>query len=251
MELFSEYLKKDHMLSRIDARVKLLVTLIILIMVVSYNGFAFQLLVTLFCIFLCIRMQIPLRVFVLRFSEPLFIATVLVLLKLFFSGQDILFSINLIGIKVVGYRDGFMEGLRISTRIIGAVSLLATLGFATSFTEFIAALSWLRIPKPFIELLMFTYRYIFVLLEDANIIYNAQKNRLGYSGMRRGLKSFGTLSGELTLRAFEHSQQTAIAMTQRGYTGEMPVTLNGPFNMAEVVIALIVIVTMGVLWKMP
>jgi cobalt/nickel transport system permease protein len=249
MQLFSESFRKEHMLSKIDARVKLIVTLALLAMVLSSEGIFFPLFIASLCLFLCLRMRVPLPVMRIRFSEPLFIAAVLLLLKFFFSGEDVFFSINIIGIKVVGHKDGLMEGLRISSRIIGAVSLIAVIGFATPFTEFIAGLSWLRIPRQFVELLMLTYRYIFVLLEDANVIYNAQKNRLGYSGIRRGLSSFGTLSGELTLRAFDHSQKTALAMAQRGYTGEIPIALNTPFKIVEVIMAILVIATIGALWK--
>ena len=183
MEPFTSYVNKDHLLSSVDARVKLFVALIVLIMILSYRGFAFPALVTLVCLFLCFRMRIPLRALVLRFSEPLFIAVVVVILKLFFSGDEPLFSLNIFGAELVGHKDGLIEGLLIGNRIIGAVSVVAALVFATPFTEFMAGLSWFRVPKGFIEILMFAYRYIFMLFEDALVIYQAQKNRLGYSSI--------------------------------------------------------------------
>lgn len=238
------------MLAEVDARVKLLAALTILIMVLSYKGFAFPMLITLFCLFLSIRMRVPLRVLVLRFSEPLFIAAVILLLKIFFSGNNALFSANIMGLKVVGHRDGFMEGLQIGCRIMGAVSIVAALGFATPFNEFMAGLSWFRVPKGFIEILMFAYRSIFVLFEDALVIYTAQKNRLGYSSIKRGLNSFGVLAGSLTLKAFENSQNTTVAMVQRGYDGTMPMLDHRPFKYSEVAVSFLFIITAGVLWKM-
>lgn len=250
MEVFSEYFGKDHILSKIDCRIKLIIVLALLIMVLSDKGICFPLLISSLCLFLCLRMRVPLGIILLRFSQPLSIASIVLLLKLFFLGNDLLFSINILGFEIGGYKDGLVEGLRISTRIIGAVSLLVTLGFAAPFTEFIASLSWFKIPRQFVELLMLTYRYIFVLLEDATVIYNAQKNRLGYSGIKRGLSSFGTLSGALMLRALEHSQKTSLAMVQRGYTGDIPLVGHGPFKPGEITIALFIIVIMGVIWKM-
>ena len=248
MELFSECFKKDHILSKIDARIKLLVALTILAMVLSYKGFALPLLVTSICLFLCIKMKIPLRVFMLRFSEPVFIASIILLLKLLFSGNDVMFSANIIGFKISGYKDGLVDGLMIASRILGAVSIVAVMGFSTPFTEFMAGLSWFRVPKGLIEILMFAYRYIFVLLEAALVIYNAQKNRLGYSSMRRGLNSFGVLSGSLILKAFEHSQNTTVAMVQRGYDGTMPLLKQKPFRLAEVSLSILVIAVMGIIW---
>lgn len=254
MELFSEYFKKDHILSRIDARVKLLVALTILIMVLSYKGFVLPALVTLFCLFLCITMKVPLRVFMLRFSEPVFIASIILFLKLFFSGKDVLFSISLPTshfslFTLTGYKDGLMDGLMIAIRILGAVSIVAVMGLSTPFTEFIAGLSWLRVPKGFIEVLMFAYRYIFVLFEDAMVIYNAQKNRLGYSNIRRGLGSFSALAGSLILKAFEHSHNITTAMIQRGYDGNMPMLKHKPFKLSEVVVSVLFITVMGFVWK--
>jgi cobalt/nickel transport system permease protein len=249
MELFSEYFKKDHFLSRVDARIKLLVSLAILAMVLSYKGFVLPLLVTILCLFLCMRMKIPLRVFALRFSEPLFIAAVVLFLKFFFSGKDPLFSIHLAGIEIIGRRDGLVEGLLIGSRIIGAVSVVAVMGFATPFTELMAALSWLRVPKGFIEILMFAYRSIFVLLEDAMVIYSAQKNRLGYSTVRRGLSSFGVLAGSLTLKAFDHSHNTTVAMVQRGYDGNMPLLKHKPFQYPDIIVSIICVGVLGIVWK--
>ncbi len=249
MELFSEYFKKDYILSRIDARVKLLVALTILIMVLSDKGFTLPLLVTLLCLFFCIKMRIPLRVFLLRFSEPIFMATIVLILKFFFSGNDVMFSVNIIGIKLCGHKDGLMDGLMIVSRILGAVSIVAIMGFCTPFTEFIAGLSWLKVPKSFIEILMFAYRYIFVLLEDATVIYNAQKNRLGYSNMRRGLSSFGILTGSLILKAFEHSHNITTAMVQRGYDGKLPILKHKPFKPSEIMVAVVAIIVMGLVWR--
>jgi cobalt/nickel transport system permease protein len=255
MEIFSEYFKKDHILSKIDTRVKLLVSLAILIMVLSYKGFTLPVLITSLCLLLSISMRVPLKIFLLRLSEPLFIALVIVLLKFFFSGKDILFSIPLPSsdysiVTLTGYKDGLMEGLMIASRILGAVSIVNLISFSTPFTELIAGLSWFRVPKSFIEILMFAYRYIFVLFEDAMVIYNAQKNRLGYCTIKRGLSSFGQLTGSLILKAFDHSQAITLSMMQRGYDGNMPTLKHKPFKQGEVVTSVLIIIAVGILWRM-
>src|SRR5574341_2055786 len=249
MEIFSEQLKKRHFLATIDARVKILVALALLAMVLSYRGFVFPVVTAVLCLFFCIKMKVPLRLFILRFSEPLFIAAVVLFLKLFFSGKETLFSIHIFGMDIVGRRDGLMEGLMIGGRIIGAVSIVALVGFSTPFTELMVGLSWLRVTKGFIEILMFAYRYIFVLLEDANVIYNAQKNRLGYSSIRRGLSSFGVLAGSLALKAFDHSHNTTVAMVQRGYDGNMPLLKHKSFKLSEVAASVVFTAGMGLLWN--
>lgn len=250
MGIFSEQIRKEHFLSKADARVKIISSLILLIMVLSYKGILFPLFMFASGMGLCYKMKIPLKNFLLRFSEPLFIIFIVVLLKFLFSGKEVLFSFNLFGATISGHFDGLMEGTRIACRIMGAVSVVAALGFSTPFNEFMAGLSWMRVPQGFIEVSMFAYRYIFMLFEDAMVIYHAQKNRLGYSNLRRGLSSFGVLAGSLTLKAFEHSQNTTVAMVQRGYDGNMPVLKHKPFKPAEVFVSVFIIGIMGFVWKM-
>lgn len=248
MDIFSEHFKKEHFLLKIDARIKLIVTVALLVMVLSYKGILFPLVIASISVMVCIGMRIPLRIMLLRFSQPMFIALVVLLLKFFFSGEEVMFSINLLGMEISGHKDGLMEGLRITSRIIGGVSLVVALGFATPFIEFVAALSWLKVPKAFIEIMMFAYRYLFMFLEDANTIYSAQKNRLGYAGIRKGMNSFGVLTGSLVLRGFEQSQKTADAMMQRGYTGDMPLLKGEPLRVAELVVALFIVLSGGAIW---
>lgn len=238
----------DHPLSRLDARVKLLAVLALLVMVLSYRGFAFPLLTAGLCGGLCLSLGVRLKVLALRFAEPLFIAVVVLLLKLFFTGRVELFSFHILGMLIVGHQDGLREGLLITSRIGGAVTLVALLGFATPFTELMGALSWLQVPRGFIEVALFAWRYLFVLFEDAQVVYSAQKNRLGYAGYRQGLRSFGTLAGALVIKAFDNSQTVTTAMVQRGYDGTMPMLKHKPFRAAEVAASFLFVAVMGFLW---
>lgn len=239
----------DHPLTRLDARVKLLCALALLVMVISGDGFVFPLLIAAASLGLCLGLGVRPRLLAVRFAEPLFIAVMVLFLKLFFSGHEPLFSLHFPGAELVGHRDGLREGLLIASRIGGAVSLVALLGFSTSFTDLMAALAWLRAPRGFIEVALFAWRYLFVLLDDAQVVYAAQKNRLGYAGCRRGLRSFGTLAGALVIKAFDNSQTVTTAMVQRGYDGTMPLLRHKPFRVAEVLVSFTVVVVMGVMWQ--
>jgi len=139
--------------------------------------------------------------------------------------------------------------MQIAARIVGAVSVVALVGFSTSFTETMAALAWLRVPRGLIEVALFAWRYLFVLYEDAMVVYHAQRNRLGYAGYRRGLSSFGTLTGALVIKAFDNSQTITTAMVQRGYDGTLPLMRHKPFRLTEVAAALLVVAGLGVLWR--
>lgn len=239
----------SHPLAGLDARVKLLTALALLVMVVSHRGVFFPLLAACLGVGLCLFIGVRPRLLLLRFAEPLLLAVMVLLLKSLFSGGDQLWSTSAMGVELALHRDGLLEGCRIAARIVGAVSLVAAVGFSTPFTELLAALAWLRVPRGLIEVTVFAWRYLFVLADDAQVIHAAQRNRLGYVGYRRGLRSFGTLAGALVIKAFDSSQAMTTAMVQRGYDGRLPLLQHRPFRPVEIVPAVAMVTLMGALWR--
>ncbi len=240
--------KADHPLARLDPRIKLISFVSLLVMVIGSRGSGFPLFIAAVSLALCLTLGVRPRLLLARFAEPLFIAATLMILKLFLSGHVTLFSMHILGLELTGHRDGLMDGLFIAARIGGAVSLTALLGLSTSFTDLMGALSWLRVPACFIEITLFAWRYIFLLFDDAQVVYAAQKNRLGYAGILRGMRSFGTLAGALVIKAFDNSQSVSVAMTQRGYDGSMPQLRHKPLDYREAACALLLLLCMGIIW---
>ena len=154
MEVFSENFKKQHLLTNVDARLKFIVAIAVLKMVISYKGFIFPLVIVLLSIGMCLKMRVPFKIFALRLAEPLVIVSMLVALKFLFTGKEVLFSFSLAGLSIIGHKDGLIDGLMIAIRILGAVSIVVVLGFSTPFAELMAGLSWMRVPKGFVEILM-------------------------------------------------------------------------------------------------
>lgn len=238
----------SHPLTLLDARIKILAALALLVMVISYRGLVFPLLVAGLSCAICLTLGVRPRLLLLRFAEPLLLALLVLLLKTFFSGQAMLWSGTILGLEFVCHADGLQEGLRIASRIIGAVSVVAAVGFATPFTEVMGALAWMRLPRGLIEVMVFAWRYLFLLFDDAQVIHASQRNRLGYAGFRRGLRSFGTLTGALVIKAFDSSQTMTVAMVQRGYDGTLPIFRHKPFRVGELLGALSMVSLFGWVW---
>ncbi len=238
----------NRLLARLDPRVKLLSTMALLVMVISCRSFGFPLFMAALSLSLALLAGVRPKSLMARFAEPLFVAVMVIILKLFSGSASPLFAWHLLGLTLTGHWDGLMAGLLIASRIAGAVSLVALLGFTTIFTDLMGALAWLRVPRAFIEVLLFAWRYLFLLFDDAQVIYAAQKNRLGYAGVMRGMRSFGTLTGALVIKAFDNSQAVTCAMTQRGYDGTMPLLTQRPFKWKEVALSFFFLFCMGVIW---
>ena len=240
----------NHPLCSVDARVKLAVALSLLLMVVSSRGLLFPLLTAVICLCTCLSLRVRIRTLLTRFAEPLFIAAVVLVMKALGSGNTPLWALHLPFMDITFYQEGAVEGLRLATRIAGGVAVVASVGFATTFTELLAALSWFRVPREVTEVALFAWRYLFVLADDAQVIHSAQKNRLGYVGVRRSFRSFGTLAGALVIKAFDASQTMTTSMVQRGYDGNMPLLRHSPFRKSEVIMSLLLIFGMGVIWRL-
>lgn len=240
----------NHPLCTVDARVKLVVALSLLLMVVSSRGLAFPLLTAVICLCTCLSLKVGLRTLLTRFAEPLFIAAVVLVMKALGTGHTPLWSLHLPFMEITCYREGLIEGVRLAVRITGGVAVVASVGFATTFTEILAALAWFRAPREVTEIALFAWRYLFVLADDAQVIHSAQKNRLGYVGIRRSFRSFGTLAGALVIKAFDASQTMTTSMVQRGYDGNMPLLCHKPFSRGELLPAAAIVTLMGILWTL-
>lgn len=218
----------------VDPRSRLMAAGLLLALVVSSHGSVFPWQVAAICLPVALIAGMPPRLLLLRMLHPLFIATVIVALKVFTGAGASVTLFRVGSLTLTGQTAGLHEGLLITSRIMGAVSVAVLLSQVMTFTETMAALAWLRVPRGLVDVAMFAWRALFMLYDDAGVVYTAQKNRLGYCGMRRGLKSFGAMAGMLVIRAFDSSQAMTIAMSQRGYDGSLPLLRGSRLDRVQV-----------------
>ena len=70
----------------------------------------------------------------------------------------------------------------------------------------------LHFPGLFIELMLLTYRFIFILMEGASAIMTAQKARLGNRDLKTSIQSFGQMASVVFVRALKQSDALYNAM---------------------------------------
>lgn len=201
-----------------DVRLKLLLLAGLLGLVLSHKGFIFPALVFALSASFILYLKVPPKKFLLRLSQPLLIAAVLVFIKSL-SGKVPVLELSLFGLDFSLYREGLLEGAKLAVRLLAAVGAVSALSFSASFPEILSGLASLRVPKSLIEVSLFAGRFLKSFSEEARNIHSAQKNRLGYSGVKRSMNSIGILAGSLIIRAFDQAQATSTAMLQRGYQG--------------------------------
>lgn len=201
-EVFSDYFAcKDNYLTRIDARIKMLFVFIGILIVVSSRQLHVPAIVFLLSLSFLLSIRIPLKVILLRMLAPLSMGLVIA------------------GMYFIFYKEAKLVGLLIMGKIAGCVSLVIFLSMTTSFNALLGACIWFRIPKTWVEVAAITYRYVFVLLEDAVTIRDAQRIRLGYVSLSKSVRSLAELAGSVFIRAYDQAISTSEAMRMRGYGG--------------------------------
>jgi len=205
-EIFSDHFaQRVNYLTEVDTRAKLLfVAAAIMIVLSSHNPYV-PLIVFFLSLALLFGIRIPPKIILFRLALPLGVAGTLFLLQIF----------------LYGISDGLESGCLMMARILGAVSLVIFLSMTTPVNKLLNAARWFKVPNTWVEIAMLSYRYSFVLLEDAVTIRNIQKVRLGYSSLGRSLKSFGELMGSAVIRAYDRSIAIYESMLLRGYNGSL------------------------------
>lgn len=121
-------------------------------------------------------------------------------------------------------------GFRLASLIVVkaiAIVLTSYAIFGTSqFAVSMKALQHLKCPSVFVQMLLFTYRYIFVFIEEMRRMDTAMKAR-GFVAKADlyTLKVLGNFVGTLIIRSFERTERIYKAMLSKGYRGEFH-TLN-------------------------
>ena len=222
-ELFSDiFAYRDNTLTRIDPRVKLVLAVLAILGVLLSTRFAFPPLVFAACLAGMLAIRMPAGLLLARFAAPFGIVLVVILLQSLLIGSTPLFSFSLFGWKTGVMREGALHGALLGTRVLGAVSVLLLLSSTTRAHQIFHALRWMGVPKGWVEVGMFMYRYVFMLMDQAGCVMDAQRVRLGYSGLGRSLSSSGLLAGTVIKVAMEQGIRTCEAMELRGYKGCMP-----------------------------
>ncbi len=89
----------------------------------------------------------------------------------------------------------------------------------TSIDALCAALRKLHLPSIFTTLLLLTYRYIGVMLNEVSIMSEAYKLRApGQKGVH--ISAWGSFLGQLLLRSMDRAQELYDSMVLRGFDGE-------------------------------
>ncbi|MDN5341096.1 cobalt ECF transporter T component CbiQ [Methanoculleus bourgensis] len=166
--------------------------------------------------------KIPARFYVKLLLVPVSFAAMSTAAILFVTGGGTVL-LEIPGLPLAVTADGANLALLLLARVFGGMCSLYFIALTTPMTEIFDLLRRLRVPAVLIDLAMLTYRFIFILIEEAGQIYRSQVMRLGYGKFRESVRSFGMLAGALFIRTWESGEALVLAMDARCYDGRLAI----------------------------
>lgn len=168
---------------------------------------------------------IPMDKYLKIFSIPLgFLMISILTILVSFAKEDVfLYGFKIFSIYI-GVTDlSIFNSINTVTRVMGSLSASLFLALTTPLTDIIRVLKKMHIPKIMIELLVLTYRFIFIFLDEAREIRLSQEIRFGYSDFKTSLNSVSLLIRSLFLKVMLKYEDMVIALDTKLYDGEFKI----------------------------
>jgi len=205
----------NQWVNRIHPLVKFFITILYIVLVVSFGKYDLEGLIgmTLYPIIMFTITDFSVKNALYRMRVVLPLVCVVGIFNPIFD-RNIIFTIGTLGIS------GGVVSM-VTLMLKGILTVLASylLVVSTSMEALCYALRKLHLPKTFVTQLLLIYRYIRVLMEEANRITQAYALRApGQKGIAYHV--WGPLLGQLLIRTLDRAQEIYDSMCLRGFDGE-------------------------------
>lgn len=210
---------QDSVVHSLDARVKFIAAVIFTAVVISLPRTSFAIL---FCytvgpFAVLVLGRIPLK-FV--FKQILLVSPFILVFALSCPLYDKTPVKIAFGPSVFQTTVGWMRCCAICGKFVVTMLALIALVSTTRFSNLLAGLRKMGVPKLLIIQLGFLYRYIFVLIDTAQHLLRARAGRtLRNLGPKQEMKTASAMLGSLFIRSIGTAERINIAMQGRGFNG--------------------------------
>lgn len=210
------YAELDSFVHRIEPRTKIITFTLLIVSAVFAGTVSAALVLLAVAAALLLASRLPLRFILGRVKViGIFVVPILVLMPVTVPGTP-LFSAG----PVVVSAEGLSFAVLVTIRSVAAILLVVTMLATQRFDTTLKALALLRVPGIIIQMLLFTYRYIYVMIDEFLRIWSSMRAK-GYAFRisRHGLGMIGNAIGMLLVKSYERAERVYMAMIAKGYTG--------------------------------
>lgn len=235
---------QDSPLHRLDARVKLVSTLIftVLVLMLPRQGVSVQACYAVWPFSLLVIAGVPLR-FALRhiLIACLFVAALALVMPFY----DTMPATATFGPFQWTTTAGWLRCGAIIAKFVVTMAALIALVSTTRFSDLLAAMEKMGMPQVLVTQLGFLYRYIFVLVDRMHHMLRARAaRRLRSLPVRRELAIGGAMVGSLLLHSIDTAGRVSVAMEARGFDGRFRTLRNMRFGMSDAAFSIVFLLVM-------
>jgi cobalt/nickel transport system permease protein len=215
------------LLQRLDARVKVLTLLGLLVVAAFLHSIAALAAMYVLALVIASASRLSVRFFVARvwLFVPVFTGIVVLpaTLNLVTPGTIVVPLGHWFGGAVGLTAEGLESAGLIVMRVAVSISLVVLLTLTTPWTRLLHALRSLRLPTTVVLVLAMAYRYLFHLLAAVEDMYTARRARtvVPDRDLRNGRRFVAASAGALFGKAYGLSDEVYLAMVARGFTGDV------------------------------
>ena len=201
----------DTRIHKINSSIKIIVTIIYVIKILSIKQFTILNItsIVLYPLILFTIGKVPIK-FILKkvlYVLPIILGLSVINLIIDFSYSEIYFSVLLI--------------FKCIFTLIGALLLMVT----TGINNLAFGLKKLKIPNILIMQILMLHRYIILMMEECYRVKSAYELRtLGEKSMT--MKDYGRIIGQMLLKTIDRSEKVYEAMKLRGFDGDLYINSN-------------------------
>lgn len=150
------------------------------------------------------------------------------LLVVLTQGGPVYASLDVVVARIAVTQDGLALGLTQTLRTFAGMAALLFVAMTTPMISLFATAARLGVPVVVVDLAMLIYRFIFVLLDEAATVLDAQTSRLAYGRPKGAIRAFSMLAGAVFLRAWLSADELVLAMDARCYDGRLELATDRP-----------------------
>jgi cobalt/nickel transport system permease protein len=136
------------------------------------------------------------------------------------TAEGMLYSLRLGSVFLGLDQHGLVLANQAMWRSMTALAATYLFVLTTPFTQIVYILKRCHLPRLLIEHTLLCYRFIFIFIEEAMAIRQAQSLRFGYRTLRTGYHSLAMLVGMLMLRVMTRYREMSVALDVKLYQGE-------------------------------
>lgn len=150
----------------------------------------------------------------------LIMGSIPLLISLSKDSSNFILVTNVWNIYVGVTRQGINDTVILLLRALSSISCTFFLILTTPMNDLIYIFRRHRVPTIAIEMMVLIYRFIFILLDEANNIIVAQKLKLGYMDIKKGYNSLSALIASLFIRVMDRYKSLQYSLDARGFDRE-------------------------------